>query len=103
LQIERHWNLFASPELTLEKLQMIATSNASPKYKVMWIRWMNASAPTREARCFPTRPVNEDKLMIFWQRRVGMLGYEFYFDLFLFYQMCMTNEEKVLISKVVDL
>jgi len=49
LKIERHWNLYATPELTLEKLQMIATTNASVDWKLLWLKWMNASASTREA------------------------------------------------------
>ena len=71
----RHWILFSVPELTLEKLQLIATSNASPSYKVKWLKWMNSSEGSREARRFLPRPVNEDKLSTFlakacWYARV---------------------------------
>lgn len=73
-QIERHWSLYATPELTLEKLQLIATSNASPSYKVKWLKWMNSSGPTREARRFPARPVNEEKLTYFLAKACWYAG-----------------------------
>jgi len=87
MQIERHWSLYSSPELTLKKLQMIATANVSPVYKVRWLQWMNTSAPTREARRFPPRPVNEDKLMQFVVNAgsyAGVGSLEFRLDYLLF-------------------
>ena len=65
LQIKHHWSLFTVPELTLEKLQMIATANVPAKYKVRRLRWMNAYVPSQEARRLPPRPMNEDKLLVF--------------------------------------
>ena len=41
---------------------MIATANVTPNHKVKWLKWMNASGPSREARRVPVRPVNEEKL-----------------------------------------
>lgn len=64
-QIERHWSLYAVQELTLDKLQLIATANATPSHKVKWLTWLNSSAPTREARRFPPRPANDDKITSF--------------------------------------
>ena len=77
MQIQRHWNLFATPELTLEKLQMIATSSTSAENKIKWLKWMNASGPTREARRFPSRPVNEEKLLIFLAKASWYAGVSF--------------------------
>ena len=73
-QIERHWTLFSVPELTLEKLQLIATSNASPSYKVKWLKWMNSSRASHEARRFPPRLVNEDKLSTFLAKACWYVG-----------------------------
>jgi len=87
VQIERHWNLFASPKLTLEKLQMIATSNASPEYKIMWFRWMNASVPIREAHRFLTQLVNEDKLLVFLAKACWYASWGMNFTLTLSYNI----------------
>ena len=55
----------STPELTLEKLQLIATSNVAPVHKVKWIKFFNSSVATREAVRFPPKPMNEEKLGIF--------------------------------------
>jgi hypothetical protein len=88
VQIERHWSLYAVPELTLEKLQMIATSNVTASYKVKWLKWLNASGPSREARRFPPRPVNEEKLFTFLTKAcwyAGVSKYTLFFDVLLSY------------------
>ncbi len=74
LQIERHWSHNAVPELTLEKLQLIATATVEPRHKVKWLNWMNASTYTREACRFPPRPVNEDKLASFLSKACYYAG-----------------------------
>ena len=56
-KIERHWTLYAVTELTLEKLQMIASTNVIPAQMVKWLKWLNSSGPSREARKFPPHPV----------------------------------------------
>ena len=65
VQVERHYSKYVVPELSLEKLQIITTSVASPSHKVKWLKWMNTSDETRKARRFPARPVNEDKVQSF--------------------------------------
>ena len=65
-QIERHYTLNSlSPELNLEKLQLIATSKASPASKIKWLEYFNSSASTREARRLPAKPITEEKLAFF--------------------------------------
>jgi hypothetical protein len=65
-QIERHYTLNSLLlELNLEKLQLIATSRASPAFKIKWLEYFNSSASTREARRLPPKPINDDKLAIF--------------------------------------
>jgi hypothetical protein len=65
-QIARHYSLNSiTPELNLEKLQLIATAKASPASKIKWLEYFNSSAFTREARKLPTKPTNEEKLQSF--------------------------------------
>jgi len=74
MQIERHWSHNAVPELTLEKLQLIATIAVDPRHKVKWLKWMNDNTHTREAWRFPPRPVNEEKLGIFLAKAAYYAG-----------------------------
>ena len=65
-QIERHYTLNSlSPELNLEKLQLIATSKVSPAWKIKWLEYFNSSASTHEARKLPPKPINEERLINF--------------------------------------
>ncbi len=52
-------------ELTLDKLQLIATSAVLPHHKLRWLKWWNSSVHTREAVRFPVRPVNDERLNSF--------------------------------------
>jgi hypothetical protein len=36
--------------MTLEKLQLIATSAMEPEYKVRWLKWWNSGSFNREAK-----------------------------------------------------
>ena len=49
-------------ELNLEKLQLIATAKASSTAKIRWLELFNSSIATREARCLPPKPCNEQRL-----------------------------------------
>ncbi len=40
------------PEMTLDKLQLIATTNVPPHFKIRWLQWWNSSIATREALHF---------------------------------------------------
>jgi hypothetical protein len=64
----------STPELTLEKLQLIATSNVAPIHKVKWIKLFNSSVATREASRFPAKPANEEKLGNFLVRACWWAG-----------------------------
>ena len=53
------------PEMTLEKLQMVATCNMPGAHKAKILKWWNSSTPSREARKFPVKPVSENLLPLF--------------------------------------
>ena len=54
LQIIRHFDIFqVKPEMTLEKLQLIATAKVSPKHKEQWLRWWNMSKESKHEFNFP--------------------------------------------------
>ena len=53
---------------------MIATANVTPSHKVKWLKWMNASGPSREASRVPIRHVNEEKLQLFLSKASWYAG-----------------------------
>jgi hypothetical protein len=63
--VEEHWVHNEVPEMTLEKLQLLATSTMSTPHKVKVVKWWNLSGSSREALKFPVPPVSEDKFTIF--------------------------------------
>ena len=70
------------PEMTLEKLQMVATCNMSSTQKTKILKWWSSSAPSREARKFPQKPVSENLLSLFLAK---CIWYEGVRELFLLY------------------
>ena len=62
------------PEMTLEKLQMVATCSMPGAQKAKILRWWNSSAPSRKARKFPPKPVSENSLPLFLAKCVWYAG-----------------------------
>lgn len=58
-QITKHWSQNLKPEMTLDKVQLVATAAVSPQFKSMWLTWWNSSALTREALHFPAAGVSD--------------------------------------------
>ena len=78
-------------ELTLDKLQMIATTAGPPHHELRWLKWWNSFVHTREAVRFPLKPVNDERLNSFIVRAAGGRGELFYklsfrlFTIFLYF------------------
>ena len=79
--MERHWSRNELLEMALEKLQMVATCNMPGAQKMKILKWWNSSAPSREARKFPQKPVSEN-LPLFLAKCVWYAGVR---ELFLLY------------------
>ena len=62
------------PEMTLEKLQMVATCNMPGALKAKILKWWNSFAPSREARKFPQKPVSKNLLPQFLAKCVWYAG-----------------------------
>ena len=62
LQIEMHFSLFSKPQMSIEKLQKIATATVEPKYKARWLQWWNSSTTVRGGNKFPLSDVKETVL-----------------------------------------
>jgi hypothetical protein len=48
--------------MTLEKLQMIATTSVNSVFKIKWLRWWNFSDMSRESLRFPLGDIKEKEL-----------------------------------------
>jgi hypothetical protein len=73
-KVEKHWSANEVPEMTLEKLQMVATCNTSPFHKTKFLKWWNSSMLTRDAMRLPPRPVSETLLGPFLNKCVWYAG-----------------------------
>ena len=61
----RHWDVYQEkPEMTVEKLQLIATAKVSAKHKERWLRWWNMSKESRATYNFPPKPASDHHLRI---------------------------------------
>lgn len=47
MQINKHWTSNSKPDLTLEKLQKIATTRVPGHFKARWLKWWNSSSMSR--------------------------------------------------------
>lgn len=65
LQINSHYSSSSKPEMTIEKLQKIATAHVEAEYKAKWLRWWNSSSMRRAAYRFPSPNFKEADLD-FW-------------------------------------
>ena len=53
-QINWHFSISTSPDMTIEKLQKVATSAVEPEYKAKWLHWWNSSTMVRIGNQFPS-------------------------------------------------
>ena len=78
IQIVEHYSahVAAKVEMTLEKLQMVATAAVEPKYKVRWLKWWNSPSFVRSDLRFPKSPAGEDTLKKWMDRAAFWAGLE---------------------------
>jgi len=74
VQIERHYYNNEVPEMTLEKLQLIATCNTTSHHKTKFLKWWNFSVPSRDTRKFLAKPVSETHLGPFLNKCIWYAG-----------------------------
>ena len=62
VQITKHWSNNEKLEMSLEKLQLIATASVAPEFKVRWLEQWNSSVYSRQAIHFPPKGFTERDL-----------------------------------------
>jgi hypothetical protein len=60
--------------MTLERLQLIATSVATPLHKIRWLIFWNSGTHTREALHFPSKGFTKKELEAWLNRASFGLG-----------------------------
>jgi hypothetical protein len=78
MQFTRHWSYNLKPEMTLDKLQLIAIVVVPASFKVRWLSWWNSSALSREALHFPAKPISDKKLEAWLTKASFYVGVTFY-------------------------
>ena len=63
LQVKIQWESKEKPEMTIEKLQMVATAVVPSEFKVRWLRWWNAGPLVRAGVRSPKAPVSDNRLL----------------------------------------
>ena len=61
-QITKHWSNNEKPEMTLDRLQLIAIALAPHQHKVRWLSFWNAGTYTREALHFLAKGFKTEEL-----------------------------------------
>ena len=61
-QINSHFSLFKKTEMTIEKLQKVATAAVEPRFKARWLHWWNSGSILRASFRFPVADVKESIL-----------------------------------------
>ena len=62
-QIDRHFSTFLVVDMTIEKLQKVATAQVDAHFKAKWLRWWNSPLDVKENNRFPsTVPLREKVL-----------------------------------------
>ena len=65
-QIDRHFNEFASTDMTIENLQKIVTCPVEASFKAKWLHWWNASTRERSGNKFPIDKPMRKKALDDW-------------------------------------
>jgi hypothetical protein len=78
MQIVEHYSAHVATkvEMLLEKLQLVATAQVEPKYKVRWLKWWNSPSFVRSSLRFPKSPASEDILKKWLDRAAFWAGLE---------------------------
>ena len=62
-QIDRDFSTFFLPDMTIEKLQKVATTHVDAHFKARWLRWWNFTTEFKEENKFPLAPPLRKKVL----------------------------------------
>ena len=71
LQIDRHYSTFLVPDMSIEKLQKVATTHVDASIKARWLRWWNSPADVKTINKFPSSLPLREKVLDDWLHRAS--------------------------------
>jgi hypothetical protein len=70
-QIDRHFSTFLVPDMTIEKLQKVATTHVDAHFKAKWLRWWNSHAEVKDKNRFPSSLPIREKVLENWLNKAS--------------------------------
>jgi hypothetical protein len=86
-QIDRHYSTFLEPDMTIEKLQKVATTHVDAHVKARWLRWWNSNAAVKTQNMFPSTLPLRERVLDDWLHKASFwaqVRYAFQIALFSF-------------------
>lgn len=71
MQINKHWTSNSKPDLTLEKLQKIATTRVPGHFKARWLKWWNSSSMARVSLHLTSNDTKDSELDV-WLSKASL-------------------------------
>ena len=71
LQIDRHFSTFLVTDMTIEKLQKVATTHVDASLKAMWLRWRNSLTEVKNRNNFPSIFSLREKVLDDWLNKIS--------------------------------
>jgi hypothetical protein len=69
-QIDRHFSTFLVTDMTIEKLQKVATTHVDAHFKAKWLRWWNSPAEVKKHYKFPFALPLRERVLKNWHNKV---------------------------------
>ena len=65
-QIDHHFCTFLVTDVTIEKLQKLATTHVDAHFKARWLRWWNSPLDVKDKNKFPTALPLRERVLENW-------------------------------------
>ena len=78
MQINKHWTSNSKLELTLEKLQKIATTRVPGQFKARWLKWWNSSFMSRVSLHLTSNDTKDSELDAWLSKASSGLRYLYF-------------------------
>jgi hypothetical protein len=78
-QIDRHSSTFLVSDMSIKKLQKVATTHVDASVKARWLRWWNSPADVKAMNKFPTSLPLREKVLEEWLHKASFWAQVFHF------------------------
>jgi hypothetical protein len=85
LQIDRHYSTFLVSDMSIEKLQKVATTHVDASIKARWLWWWNSPSDVKTINKFPIAIPLREKVLDDWFHRASIWAHVLQCFLFCFF------------------